>query len=126
MSGDNNTVYGVASFSWAEFDRLPAGLKQILNYGVFDMGTDYIVGRLNEGENPLDLAAELQSLDQSKAIEKARETYGPSHPQARAAGGARPEADRPRRGGTASSDEAQALLRLVARDDLARAGRKAR
>jgi hypothetical protein len=116
MSGDNNTVYGLARFSWAEFDRLPAHLKQVLNYGVFDMGTDYIVGRLNEGEDPRDLAAELETLDASQATRKARETYGPAHPQAK-----------PPRRAPPRADNVLSPFRIVARNDLSRwaAGRDA-
>jgi hypothetical protein len=83
MSGDNNTVYGAARFSWSEFDRLPRPLKEVLNYSAFDMGTDFIVERLNEGENPQDLAAELERRDVANARAEARVTYGPRHPQAR-------------------------------------------
>jgi hypothetical protein len=86
VSGDNNTVFGIARFSWDDFDRLPARLKQVLNYGFFDMGTTYVVDRLNEGENPGDLAAELSQIDAAKAKQKAWEAYGPTHPQAKAAG----------------------------------------
>jgi hypothetical protein len=86
MSGDNNTVYGLARFSWSDFDRLPARLRQVLNYSVFDMGTDFIVGQLNEGANPVDLAVELEHIDAVNARRLALEAYGPRYPAPLAAG----------------------------------------
>jgi hypothetical protein len=83
MSADNNTVYGLARFSWADFDCLPAPLRRVLNYSAFDMGTDFIVGQLSEGANPYDLAAELELLDVHNATRLALSAYGPSYPTAR-------------------------------------------
>jgi hypothetical protein len=83
MLGDNNTVYGVARFSWSDFDRLPPPLKRVLNYSAFDMGTDFIVGQLNEGANPFDLAVELEHLDHANAARLALKTYGPHYPAPR-------------------------------------------
>lgn len=80
MTGDNNTVYGLARFSWSDFDRLPPPLRHVLNYSVFDMGTDFIVGQLTEGANPFDLAAELELLDAHNASRLALAAYGPRYP----------------------------------------------
>ena len=80
MSADNNTVYGLARFSWAEFDRLPSPLRWVLNYSAFDMGTDFIVGQLSECANPYDLAAELELLDANNSARLAIKSYGPRYP----------------------------------------------
>jgi hypothetical protein len=83
MSGHNNPHHGLARFSWGEFDRLPAQLRWVLNYSVFEMGTDYIVELLNEGVPPADLAVELEQLDARTSVRAALETYGPRHPACR-------------------------------------------
>jgi hypothetical protein len=83
MVGDNNTVYGVARFSWSEFDQLPPPLRRVLNYSAFDMGTDFIIGQLREGANPYDLAAELEHLDAANTARLALKAYGPRYPAPR-------------------------------------------
>ena len=124
MSGDNNTVFGVARFSWDDFDRLPAALKQALNYGFFDMGTTYVIDRLNEGENPQDLATELSQIDGRKARDMAREAYGPAHPQAKAAGAALPGAERTVGPAAPEEGERFSLRGLIAKQDMRRTGRR--
>ncbi len=124
MSGDNNTVFGVARFSWDDFDRLPARLKQVLNYGFFDMGTTYVVERLNEGESPQDLALELSQIDGNKARDMAREAYGPAHPQAKAAGSALPGAERTIAPPSPEDGERFSLRGLIAKQDMRRTGRR--
>jgi hypothetical protein len=106
MSADNNTVYGLARFSWAAFDRLPPPLRQVLNYSVFDMGTDFIVGQLSEGANPFDLAAELELLDANNAARLALSAYGPRYPALRPLpprGGRAKRTDQLPAGGSASA-----------------------
>jgi len=123
MRGDNNTVFGVARFSWDDFDRLPATLKQALNYGFFDMGTTYVVERLNEGENPQALADELSQIDGRKARDMAREAYGPAHPQAKAAGAALPGVERTVAPGASEEGERFSLRGLIAKQDMRRTRR---
>ena len=124
MHGDNNTVFGVACFSWDDFDRLPATLKQALNYGFFDMGTTYVVERLNEGENPQALADELSQIDGRKARDMAREAYGPAHPQAKAAGAALPGVERTIAPAASEEGERFSLRGLIAKQDMRRTGRR--
>jgi hypothetical protein len=118
MRGDNNTVFGIARFSWDDFDRLPAKLKQVLNYGFFDMGTTYVVERLNEGENPQDLAIELSQIDGRKARDMAREAYGLAHPQAKAASGALPGVERAVTPPPPEDGERFSLRGLIAKQDM--------
>lgn len=124
MHGDNNTVFGVARFSWDDFDRLPATLKQALNHGFFDMGTTYVVERLNEGENPQALADELSQIDGRKARDMAREAYGPAHPQAKAAGAALPGVERTIAPAASEEGERFSLRGLIAKQDMRRTGRR--
>ena len=118
MGGDNNTVFGIARNTWDDFDRLPASLKQALNYGFFDMGTTYVVGRLNEGENPLAVAEELDQIDSAKAAQMAREAYGWSHPQARSAGGPLPGAETKPAPAAPEEGERFSLRGLIAKQDM--------
>jgi hypothetical protein len=122
MRGDNNTVFGLARFSWDDFDRLPATLKQVLNYGFFDMGTTYVVDRLNEGDSPQDLAAELNQIDAAKARDMARQAYGPAHPQAKAAGGALQGVERSVSPPSSEGGERFSLRGLIAKQDMRQTG----